>query len=96
MKKLFALAAILLLLGACAGTNRDKTPQTRSGQLNTCMLREVYELKDSGRLSDPKLNEDRLARQILALCRSRLDITSSEFNAVQSLAIVTSTIRAVR
>lgn len=87
---------VFVLLAGCALHPADKTPKTRVGQLNSCMQEEVYRRHEAGALNSPDLNAERLAREILSLCRSRLNIDSSEFNAVQSLAIVTSTIRSLR
>jgi len=96
MKHLHYILSIAFLLAGCALPSPDKTPQTRTGQLNSCMLQEVYRLHDAGAMSAPDFDENRLAWNVLAICRSRLDIDSSEFNAVQSLEIISSTIRTLR
>ena len=40
-----------LLAAGCASAPADKTPRTVSGQLNSCMLGEIYGRQEAGKLA---------------------------------------------
>lgn len=87
-----AVLAALLAAG-CASAPADKTPQTVSGRLNSCMLREIYDLRDAGKLP---ADEWTAAQETLTKCKRRLGLGDENVNATQSLNIAVSVIRSLR
>jgi len=97
MKRLYcALFAIFLLNGCATSEEPTKTPHTRAGQLNSCMLDEAHVYRKNGQLADPSLDIWGLSRDILTICQRRLRINRSEINEIQSLNIISSTLKAMQ
>ena len=93
MQKITLAFLATILISACAhNSSTDKTPQTLSGQLNSCMLKEIYSRYDSG-----KLGYDRwtIAQEIFTDCKRRLKIKDRDINSIQSLNIAASTIQSL-
>ncbi len=87
-------AVILALLAAgCASTPADKTPRTVNGQLNSCMLGEIYSRQEAGKLA---ADEWTAAREVFGVCMRRLDLSGDNINATQSLNIAASVIQSLR
>lgn len=91
-----ALVAIALLSGCINTQVENKTPYTKIGQLNSCMLDEGHRRKQSGELANPKLDVWSTARSMLRICRSKLDISSNQIIEPQSLNIAVSIINSLR
>lgn len=95
MSKLYIAVSILFILSACASQTENKTPQTKIGQLNSCMLNEAYASKENGKLARTPDNRT-LAGQILNICTSKLGIANEEINRTQSLNIIVSVLKTLR
>ena len=95
LKKTFIIG-LALTLGACSWLPKDegKTPQTQIGQLNSCMLNQVYDMKEAGTLF--KSDKWTTSRAILNTCERRLNIPGSSINETQSMNIVGSVIDSLR
>lgn len=91
-KTTLAILATILISACTHNSSTDKTPQTLNGQLNSCMLREIYSRYDSG-----KLGYDRwtIAQEIFSDCKRRLKVKDSDVNSIQSLNIAASTIQSL-
>lgn len=96
MIKQTAILSIILGITACAFLPKDegKTPQTSIGQLNSCMLDQVYDMKAAGTLF--KSDKWTTARAVLNTCEKRLNIPGSSINETQSMNIVGSVIDSLR
>ena len=79
-----------LLAAGCASVPADKTPRTVSGQLNSCMLGEIYGRQEAGKLA---ADEWTAAREVFGICMRRLDLSG---DATQSLNIAASVIQSLR
>ncbi len=87
-------AAFLALLAAgCASAPADKTPPTTVGQLNSCMLREIYNRQETGKLT---ADEWTASQEVFRSCLRQLDLSERDVNPAQSLNIAASAIRALR
>ena len=95
MKKILLLTAISLMLNACA-TARDegKTPRTQVGQLNSCMLNAIYDMKNEGTLFYN--NKWTVASTVLNSCKRKLHLTSRDINETQSMSIIISVIDSLK
>lgn len=94
MKKTLTAILVTTLISGCAhDPATDKTPQTLSGQLNSCMLKEIYSRYDSGQLGYDRWT---IAQEIFSDCKRQLKIDDSDVNSIQSLNIAASTIQALR
>ena len=82
-----------LLAAGCASAPADKTPRTVSGQLNSCMLGEMYGRQEAGKLA---ADEWTAAREVFGICMRRLDLSGDDVNATQSLNIAASVIQSLR
>ena len=83
---------LISLTAACTNTINDKTPQTLTGQLNSCMLKEIYSRYDSGQLGYDRWT---IAQEIFNMCKRQLKIDNEKVNSTQSLNIAASTIQAL-
>ncbi len=90
----FIVAAVFVLLAAgCASAPTDKTPQTESGRLNSCMLNEIYSRQENGTLAT---DEWTAALEVLNTCLHRLNLKKDRINNTQSLNIAASVIRSLK
>ena len=79
-----------LLAAGCASAPADKTPRTVSGQLNSCMLGEIYGRQEAGKLAADEWTA------VFGICMRRLDLSGDDVNATQSLNIAASVIQSLR
>lgn len=95
LKKTFIIA-LALTVSACSllSKNEGKTPQTKIGQLNSCMFNKVYDLKASGTLFQSGTWET--SRTILNACEKELNISGTSINETQSMNIVGSLIESLK
>ena len=96
MIKQTAIIGLVLAVSACSLLAKDegKTPQTQIGQLNSCMLNQVYDMKAAGTLFQS--DKWTTARSILNTCEKRLNIADSSINETQSMNIVGSVIDSLK
>ena len=93
MQKTTLAILATILISACASPSQNtKTPQTLSGQLNSCMLKEIYSRHDSGTLGYDRWT---IAQEIFSDCKRRLKIKDGDVNSIQSLNIAASTIQSL-
>ncbi|MBQ1612590.1 MAG: hypothetical protein II085_03855 [Alphaproteobacteria bacterium] len=96
MIKQISVMGLALAVAACSSLFKDegKTPQTKIGQLNSCMLTKVYDMKDAGTLF--RSGTWTTARNILDTCEKELNISGSSINETQSMNIVSSVIESLK
>ncbi len=96
MIKQTATIGLVLAVAACSLLKKDegKTPQTQIGQLNSCMLNQVYDMKAAGTLFQS--DKWTTSRSILTACERKLKIAGSSINEKQSMNIVGSVIDSLR
>ena len=87
------VATVVLLTAGCTATTADKTPQTESGKLNSCMLSEIYDRRDKGSLP---ADEWTAAADILNTCLNRLDMRENLADRSRSINIAASVIRSLQ
>ena len=94
MKKILMSLLIALIICGCTTTHRNqKTPQTTIGQINSCMLREIYNRHDSNRLKGEKWT---IAQEVLTHCLHRLNTNNPQSDYTQSINIAVSVIESLR
>lgn len=93
IKTTTAVISALLCRRLCFGTC-DKTPRTVSGQLNSCMLGEIYGRPGSGKTCRRRMDGGQ--GEVFGICMRRLDLSGDDVNATQSLNIAASVIQSLR
>lgn len=93
MNRYITAAVFALLAAGCSSAPADKTPQTESGRLNSCMLNEIYNRQQDGTLA---ADEWTAALEVFNACLHRLNLDKDSVNSTQSLNIAASVIRSLK
>ncbi len=96
MLKKITITSFAIALTACSlfGNDEGKTPQTKIGQLNSCMFNKVYDMKAAGTLFQS--GTWTTSRSILTACEKELNVPGSSINETQSMNIVGSLIESLK